>query len=420
MPNKTHLFFLSYARFDVDEYLDRFYDDLVREVRGLSKDFVDTQMIGFRDSADIFPGDNWRQSLIDALRTARVFIYLISPVYFSRKWCGKEWAAFEMRLHEYIKGKNPQRPPLMCPVLWRPTPELPRCATEIQFTHRELGEIYSSEGLRYLVKLNRYKDDYEIFLTQFSKRIVDVAKSYVLPEFGPLPPVKEIANAFKVSAPHAETTSAAKLSAGPRYAQFIYVAGKKGELQDVRDDIAAYGEEGGGDWKPYLPACCDEVMILTQEIATNEKFRHEVIALDENLIENIRSAREKNKIVIILIDPWTVRLGPYSSVLRKYDKLQSYNCALLVLFNHEDEETNDQMPLLRLAVKDVLINKSLDKNPASFRDDVGSLDAFSVELVDALRKVRERIRRASERFRRVRDEVYLSAPTISASGVGRS
>ena len=90
----AYCLFLSYARGDKDPYLERFIDDLNAELCGASKELLDSKTICFRDCADIQVGELWHGALTEVLRTARIFLYLHSPAYFTRSWCGREWSAF--------------------------------------------------------------------------------------------------------------------------------------------------------------------------------------------------------------------------------------------------------------------------------------------------------------------------------------
>jgi hypothetical protein len=90
------LFFFSYARADLTDYLRAFYLDLKDEVRhqsGLSEEEV-----GFRDADSIEPGKPWPDKIVQELRSCKVFVYLHSPTYFTREGCGREFRVIRDRL----------------------------------------------------------------------------------------------------------------------------------------------------------------------------------------------------------------------------------------------------------------------------------------------------------------------------------
>lgn len=163
------IFFLSYARNDADEQLDRFFADLCKHVSqrlGLSN----ARRTGFRDVREIESGDRWPDELSRVLSTCRVFLALYSPSYFKSEYAGKEWSAFYSRIINQASLAHP----LIIPVLWLPLgtqfENLPQAIREIQYTYQELGETYSREGLHYLLCLEEQKDNYQKFLIGFSKK----------------------------------------------------------------------------------------------------------------------------------------------------------------------------------------------------------------------------------------------------------
>src|SRR5947199_6132544 len=88
-------FFFSYARDDREDYLKKFYDELVDSVRvnaGGSR-----EEIGFFDTENIQLGQEWPAELAAALQTARVFVPVYTPSYFVSDFCGREWEVIEER-----------------------------------------------------------------------------------------------------------------------------------------------------------------------------------------------------------------------------------------------------------------------------------------------------------------------------------
>jgi hypothetical protein len=148
-------FFLSYARDDSDVYLDKFVDDLSTQLS--RRTAVSPVGICFRDTTAIELGQIWTEELKEALRTARVFVPLYSPTYFTRDYCGKEWQAFRNRLIEHASNTHEaiENLPLILPILWFPITmarfELPKSITQLQYAHGGLNAEYLQEGLQYLI-----------------------------------------------------------------------------------------------------------------------------------------------------------------------------------------------------------------------------------------------------------------------------
>lgn len=89
-------FFLSYARNDANgyAYLKQFFEDLAREIRRMVPLDANTKYteIGFIDQSDIETGDQWPQTLTEALQTSKTLVCLYSRGYFNSEFCGRELA----------------------------------------------------------------------------------------------------------------------------------------------------------------------------------------------------------------------------------------------------------------------------------------------------------------------------------------
>ena len=411
-------FFISYARLDRDEYLKRFYNDLCRTVRQLAG-LSEEEHIGFFDAEDIEPGEVWPERLAEGLRTSRLFVPLYSPTYFNREYCGKEWQVFRSRLDACAEASDGQRPPLILPVLWLPLDYLPKALpdaiSEVQYTHDTFGNIYATEGLRYIMTLSKYHDEYQDFLGKFAKMLLQKVYEHPLSPIEDLKPIKEIESAFHSQISQMLTPAQVSQNLGPRYVQFIFVAGRRDELRALRQNLDFYGEEGGLDWRPYQPDVPEEIGIIAQEIASREKLRYEAIPLDTNLMQKLRLAQQQNKLVVILVDTWTLLLEQYREFVQAYDGYESLNCILMILWNSEDVETMDKQSDLKNNVVYAFPTKSTKKDPRSFMDQIDTIDDLSRELSITLNEARMNIVRLAEVIRQVESKPKIPKPTISAS-----
>src|SRR5712691_10135349 len=92
-------FFFSHARQDREtpgNYLRRFFNDLeikLAQWAGLS---LEDQKLGTID-ARVPHGADWGTDLIRGLSSDKVFVAILTPLYFNRPNCGKELAVFLMR-----------------------------------------------------------------------------------------------------------------------------------------------------------------------------------------------------------------------------------------------------------------------------------------------------------------------------------
>lgn len=180
-----YVFFLSYARDDDSPELERFVADLSEELRGrlgLGK----KAPIGFRDEQGVRWGEEGQGTIEAALSSAQAFVSLYSPRYFQRDACGKEWAAFRHRLEQAAVGGS--LPPLILPVLWIPLEDrfdkLPEPVRAVQFSHADLGDRYSTEGLLYLLKTGK-KEEYAEVLARLAQELKRRVENHPLPPASP-------------------------------------------------------------------------------------------------------------------------------------------------------------------------------------------------------------------------------------------
>lgn len=182
------VFFLSYARHhrapedkagsaeDPDRWTLRFFDDLTFEVAELTTLPRHTRP-GFMDR-ELRVGQEWPRRISEALAACRVFLPLYTPRYFASLSCASEWYLFQARqsAHELTSGTRPEA---IIPVLWLPMPdtELPPAAQALQFDHHTLGEAYARLGFLQLIRLARFKDEYQLAIHALAREVVRVALS---------------------------------------------------------------------------------------------------------------------------------------------------------------------------------------------------------------------------------------------------
>jgi FxsC-like protein len=413
----SYWFFLSYARLDRDEYLKRFYKDLTSQVRSLGG--LDEEDIGFFDGEDIEPGEAWPHRLAESLQTSRTFVSVYSPTYFTREYCGKEWQVFRSRLDAYVAASGAQLPALIIPVLWVPLDSLPKALpdaiSDVQYTHDAFGDVYTTEGLRQLMALKKYSDDYKTFLRRFAQKLIEIANQYSLPPLLNLKPIKEIESAFHTQNQRVPAFPQRSENVGPGYVQFVFVAGRRDELRTLRQKLDFYGDEGGLDWRPYLPEVIEDVGIIAQEIAWRERLHYEVIPLDANIIQQLQKATQNNKLVVIVVDTWTLRVERYHELMQAYDGHNALNCILVVLWNITDDETVNNISILNDTILYTFPFKATSKDPNTFLDRISSLEELKRELTPSLNKARMRIISIAKVVRKMEGYQVIPKPTITVS-----
>ena len=416
-------FFLSYARLDRDddpfECVRKFYSDLDRELRPKKK--ISQGSAGFYDGTGIQQGDQWPQTLGTALNACRSLVCVYSPAYFDSEYCGKELAVFNSRVDAYMNGavQGTQRPKLIIPVLLYPPDELgtiPEALSDTQYHDDDYPELYRQEGLRYFFRRTSgaLQDAYQDFLDVLVAKLI-AATAVSPPSLPALPDIKNIQSAFHTPRVSPAGVVMSQEQSGPRYADFFYVAGKRDEIQPLGRSLDNYGVEGELDWKPYLPEAPEEIGLIAQSAATKEGFRYQRFALNENLLSFIKDAETNNRIVILVVDAWTLRLQKYKQWMLDYDRMNFSNCAVLIAWNDKDADTTRDRALLEFAVRQAFLFKARIKDPHTFISNIGCANDLTSTLSITLQKVRAQIIETND-LRRIETEETIAKPEIIGPG----
>jgi FxsC-like protein len=279
-------------------------------------------------------------------------------------------------------------------------PALPAVVSDLQYTYDEFSKLYAEKGLEFLMRLEKHHDDYQEFLINLAKRLIDVAEQHPLTPLAVCPPLKTVKNAFApapppiapVSAPAVPAGAAAAsplANCGPAFAHFVFVAAQRQELQGVRNGLAAYDQEGRL-WKPYLPTVDKPVALFTQRAATDADLQHEVLPLSNALIGQLDIADDTNTIVVLIVDPWTLNVQLYQDYMKSYDKRNLVSCAVLIVWNPDDQKDVLTPQQLQQKVRETFKN-SLTNRGLYVRETISSAGDLSAELVSAIVEIRRRL-----------------------------
>jgi FxsC-like protein len=391
-------FFLSYAREDTDEFVEGFFRDLSGEVRGFAG-LGRHEEVGFLDKHSIELGARWPSRLVRALSDCRCFLALCSPRYFVSEACGKEWAVFEDRLRQYEHGA--ESPPVLVPVLWLPTRRMPDIALGRQYEIDVLGDAYSRDGLRQLMRLQRNRDAYLNAVSVLARHIVDHSDRELPPYRGRMA-FEQIPNAFQrepealdgyhnneeVPAPErrpAEATS--------RYVHFVVAAPTRERVAStrLRRDTSYYGEQPP-DWAPYRPEPSGPIAEHARLIAADQSFESAVAGI-EDLPERLEFAKRNNQLVVFLVDAWATKLSDHRQALLNCDRLHGGEpaTAVMVPASHHDPETIEHWTDLSNRLKNVLPNRFSGGDYRMFRHGIVSDPAFAADLRVALSTAQNRV-----------------------------
>jgi FxsC-like protein len=419
----SYLFFLSYAREDnnTDGLVKKFYEDLSKDIA--EKIAVSPNDVGFFDGEEIEPGADWDQKLASALQQSSVFIAAYSPYYFQKKFCGKEWTVFRSRVEAYAKGlpKGSEFPALMFPVLWQKEdyvlPRIPTALGKIQYKFDDYGKAYAEQGLRVMLRNKKFRQQYDDFIPILADKVIEAAERHKLPALANLPSLDQVEEIFPAQSP-APARIALPQSGGanPRYVKFIFLAGRKHELQPFRTSLDSYGESGG-EWRPWLPDPRDEVDLLVQDVVQRERLISDgVISLDDDLEKRLNEAEDGNKIVVIVVDLWTLQLPSYRKLMREVvDPKQLVNCVIVVPWNPQDTEAVNQRQTLENLLQATFVQRTANDSP-DLLTQIDSATKMKDRLAAMLQVTKSKIIKRAEVLRKATGAEAIALSNIEGPG----
>jgi FxsC-like protein len=424
-------FFLSYARVDGDGYLEKFYADLCEAVRLRTGHRIDD--IGFRDESDLELGVNWPTRLVDALGSARVFVAVCSPSYFASEMCGKEWQTF---LHVSEARRPGSSEGTLLPITWTPTAALPEVARRLQSTNVVYGSTYSREGLHFLVKLRRFRDEYELFVSRLAEQIARLgeAKAATAPpiatsfertpsafvptqRFGSVDglPATRQPGAGPLDFPSLQPGHGlASAASGPRHVNFVVVAAPKRDIEAVRQDTRFYGATAY-DWAPYRPRSGQRLCVFAQSVASAKDLTSALSTAERSILDLLAKARENNEIVVLLVDVWTTRLEPYQRVLIEYDDRNAPTSAVMVPWSDADEELTERSAELEADLRRALPH-NVARRDTVFRPAIPSYEDFKIALEEVLAEAQSRVFSYGTVARRAGGNRVIERPMLTPPG----
>jgi FxsC-like protein len=424
----TCWFFMSYARADNDpqegEYVRTFYDGLRKEVA--SKVTDQSPPIGFIDEKDLQPGDSWPVEIAEAVCHCRTFVPIMTARYFTREYCGREWAIFEDRCRN-CSGSG-KLPPLIIPVLWdRPEEgQFPEYAWDLHRDfdpetvpkeEREKFQDYAKYGLLWVIKRKEgtHGTVYATILDQLARRIIQATTHHQIAALqGNTPPsLKDVTSRFHLQPP--PTPSSAAPSA-TRKAHFAFVAGTEKEMTNVRANARQYyGAADARDWTPYAPQDTGPIAFTAQSAATELGLYCEWLLSRKDFVKSLRAAEELKSVALMIVDPWAVRLPECAQLLAEFDQYQFLNCAVLVVWNPDDPQTQAEREALRSAVQRTLCRCFICKK-AYLKEAVKTPADLRAEIAESLRVLEGVLAPYREPVREVAQGGREAPPTVSASG----
>jgi FxsC-like protein len=385
-------FFLSYTRANNDVFLRKFFDELSQAIRDRRGQPQHAE-VGFFDQRSIELGEQWDNTIVEALQTSNVVVAVASPGYFKSEYCGKEWELFRRRIAAASAGQP--LAPLIKPIVWIPFSgtSLTPTVKGGQYTIGDPQDVHNQRGFKYLLKnLQEYQTAFNNLIDALAQQIVEAADKHPVPRLGDVPPLNQIPSAFLAAAAGAPGV----VPTGPKHVRFVYVAADPQAFGAARGRDP-YIDTGGADWKPFYPDDTTRIHRLVQNFVSSDDldFTSEELRFSPNLLAEIQDSWQKRQIVVLIVDGWSLHWSAdYRATLTQLDGRLDYHWCVLVPNNEKDQDA----ALVRAQI-DAAISQTFDRhanlapNPLFYRDNIKSAADLKKQLRDVLTKLKEEIKK---------------------------
>jgi FxsC-like protein len=368
-------YFFSYARKNRNSDLDQFIADLNEQI--LLREYFPEKEVGFFDGKRLETGTKWEDELATALRTSRVFLALCSPDYINSDYCGKEFQVFLQRYKSYVQQKKPATPPkLILPIIWgAPSGSLRDVISQFQYTDDALPAVYAQEGLAYMMKLKAHADDYATFVNRLAQKIVRASADHPLDDLAQLRGIDRVISAFH--------DAAASASEDGDRVWFVFVAGKPAELSPPRVSVDRYRKNGGRDWRPFYPTLSESVGLIAQSVAAQYGRYFTELPLAE-LLDTLDPAESAHEPIVVVVDPWTLRVSGYQTEMKRLDRHIASTCAIVVPWNVPDTETDAERVNLQQLLGQTFATRTKFGKDLHYWGEVDSAVGLKARLLEIL------------------------------------
>lgn len=359
MPDRAQdapYFFLSHARSHwaggdnspkADPWVEQLFEDLCQRVSSLLA-APSGAAVGFM-GRELLTGADWPPGLRRALATCRIFVPLYSRRYFETDQCGREWSAFTLRL----RGRDASAPSAIVPALWTPVDQgsLPEAARSIPWDDAGM-RAYGELGFYGLIKVSRYRADYEKAVKRLASGIVDAGSGTLVAD-GPALDYSALENAFG---------AAGQQMRGGQPLRVTIVAPSVGDLPPGRGRY--YYGTAARDWDPYRPKASRVLADHVSDIARRLGYQPFVGDLPGHAAE-LLSGRRPSAPGVLFVDPWATRQDDRRQLLMRLDAMDNPWIQVLVPWNKRDAESTAAEAELRDALDGALRRKLAEGNATS-------------------------------------------------------
>jgi hypothetical protein len=381
-------FFFSYAHNDaLDEHVDAFFSEVSKQVRYLTAAKED----GFRDTKDLRAGDLWSDRLADELRVSPAIVCLYSPSYFDSRICAREMQIFLERRAAYLQQNTGSRPSPIIPVLWQPG-DTPWSLPDFQYERPRSADL-EKKGV-YDVLAEQRKAEFVSIARSVAVRVKEARKG-PLPELNYRPVLNGVQSAFDPPPLPPAEFDTADAASGPQCATFVYPAARA--------------------WKEWMFAPAFKPLLhISAAVARGRDLHSHQLTFDPaaaNLAARLAVARERNNLLILLLDEATLGDAALAARLREFDDLD------------EDEPRSALVVASRGsrgALAPLLANRfpKLSLRQAPFlQADLGDEEEFARAIADCIDALRMAVVRTTRTVTRLPGATqYQALPGVTGPG----
>jgi FxsC-like protein len=148
---------------------------------------------------------------------------------------------------------------------------------------------------------------------------------------------------------------------------------------------------------PYQPELAEPLGRYAGSIAARRQLGWELADL-ESLPDCMSRSRERNQIVVLLVDPWVAGHAGYGQSLLEFDLRNEPTSPVLIPFSETDAETVRHRDALKDVIAGVLPNNTV-RQDTIFKPDVRSPEQFASDLHQVLEEALNRLLRRGHVYR---------------------
>jgi len=281
--------------------------------------------------------------------------------------------------------------------------------------------------LRRLLQSRASREYLDQFVDVLARDIFNAVSRDPLPPLPSPPDVDRVESLFGGDSPAALQSARPSPSSGisnlvgPGFVRFFFVAGTRDELGGLRRQVEHYGAVRGLQWKPYSPPVDRYAPVLAQEIATQLNLTSLPEPLNfataADFAEQLQNAQANGNLVVLLVDTWTLCLDRYLQLMQRYDSVDLWNTAVLVVWNNADSETAAAVSRLQRRLSLAFVAKRNRNDPYAYRE-ITSVNELSASLADVLAKIQLKIIDITDQIARAEGDHFIPRPTISGPAGG--